>query len=235
MSAYGPIARTAGAPAVQLPPLNFLLRTNPSQALSIHHVTLPQTPLDLLGLLHVAFNEELERGRTYPQEGPMDLATFSAYFFAADVLIGVLVPASASSAIRTLDDARAGRTWTASVAGCYYVKPNYPGRSSHVSCQSDARERQRDRPRRQACNGGFFILPASRGKGCGTLLAESYVVNAPLLGYKASVFNLVYCSNEASVRYGDSTKPGTVADRARSGSGSGSVFRRSGEFRVSAD
>ncbi|KZV97836.1 hypothetical protein EXIGLDRAFT_729631 [Exidia glandulosa HHB12029] len=185
MSAYGAIVR-ANAPTAQLPPLSYPLKADPSLSLSIHHVTLAQTPPEVLQLLHVAFNEELERGRTYPQEGPMDLATYSAYFFAADVFIGVLVPAAAASAVHTLVEAQAGRPWSDCLAGAYYVKPNYPGRSAH------------------ACNGGFFVLPAARGKGCGSLLGQSYVINAPLLGYKASVFNLVYCSNEASVRLWDS-------------------------------
>ncbi|EJD40391.1 hypothetical protein AURDEDRAFT_70185 [Auricularia subglabra TFB-10046 SS5] len=188
MSAYGAITR-AGAPAVHLPPLAFPLTSDPTQLLAIHHVTLAETPQELLQLLHAGFNDELERGRTYPQEGPMDLAAFSAYYFAADVFIGVLVAKSGNATAQTLDAARGGRSWEESVAGCYYasnkakrVKPNYPGRSSHV------------------CNAGFFVLPVSRGKGCGSLLGQSYLVNAPLLGYKASVFNLVYTNNVASVR-----------------------------------
>lgn len=32
-----------------------------------------------------------------------------------------------------LEDARKGRPWADCTAGFYYVKPNYPGRSSHAS------------------------------------------------------------------------------------------------------
>lgn len=33
-----------------------------------------------------------------------------------------------------VEKARKGRTWEECVAGWYYVKPNYPGRASHVRC-----------------------------------------------------------------------------------------------------
>ena len=42
--------------------------------------------------------------------------------------------------------------------------------------------------------------PSQRGRGYGSLLADSYVHYAPRLGYQASVFNLVYVNNGASVR-----------------------------------
>lgn len=37
--------------------------------------------------------------------------------------------------------------------------------------------------------------------GYGSLLSQSYVHYAPKLGYQASVFNLVYVNNSASVKY----------------------------------
>jgi len=39
-----------------------------------------------------------------------------------------------------------------------------------------------------------------RGRGFGTSLAKSYLYYAPRLGYQASVFNLVYVNNIASVK-----------------------------------
>lgn len=47
-----------------------------------------------------------------------------------------------------------------------------------------------------------MVPPTHRGSGFGALLAKSYVHYAPLLGYQASVFNLVYVNNIASVKYG---------------------------------
>lgn len=50
------------------------------------------------------------------------------------------------------------------------------------------------------CNAGFLVVPRFRGMGVATRLARSFVKYAPLLGYKASVFNLVYVNNTASVK-----------------------------------
>jgi GNAT superfamily N-acetyltransferase len=67
-------------------------------------------------------------------------------------------------------------------AFAYYIKPNYPGRSSHL------------------CNGGFMVPSEARGMGLGRVAARSFCFYAPACGYKGSVFNLVYADNEASVR-----------------------------------
>lgn len=59
---------------------------------------------------------------------------FVNYFFASTTIIGILVPSNSDIAsLDTIDKARAGRSWEECAGGCYYVKPNYPGRSSHVS------------------------------------------------------------------------------------------------------
>lgn len=65
----------------------------------------------------------------------MTLDEFKNYFFGATTIIGVLSPAGTDpKTVQTLEDAHAGRDWKECIAGCYYIKPNYPGRSSHVSC-----------------------------------------------------------------------------------------------------
>ena len=53
----------------------------------------------------------------------------------------------------------------------------------------------------QICNAGFLVPPSQRGHGIGSVLARSYLHYGPRLGYEASVFNLVYVNNVASVRY----------------------------------
>lgn len=64
----------------------------------------------------------------------MTLDEFKNYFFGASTIIGVLSPAGTDPAtVQTLEDAHAGRDWKECIGGCYYIKPNYPGRSSHVS------------------------------------------------------------------------------------------------------
>jgi len=43
----------------------------------------------------------------------------------------------------------------------------------------------------------------ARGRGVGKALGESYLYYAPRLGYRYSVFNLVYANNMASLRIWD--------------------------------
>lgn len=49
----------------------------------------------------------------------------------------------------------------------------------------------------QNCNGGFIVPHATRGKGASHALAKGFIIYAPKLGYRASVFNLVYASESA--------------------------------------
>ncbi|KAL9940135.1 hypothetical protein V8E36_000840 [Tilletia maclaganii] len=217
MSAYGAIVRTDPAAESPLPSSLWPTR-NAEVKLSVHHLNLASTlalPLDaeggtLLEHLRSTFANTLADGRTYPQE---DLdgfrgegQAFEAHFFAADVFVGVIESADdvgqyEGAAIDgttdgklyvregatgvVVDAARRGRTWKEAVAGFYYVKPNYPGRSSHI------------------CNGGFVVSPLQRGLSIGHTLGKSYLHYAPQLGYRGSVFNLVYVNNVASVRIWD--------------------------------
>ena len=48
---------------------------------------------------------------------------------------------------------------------------------------------------------GFLVWPEFRGRGIGTLLVRSFIRIAPSLGYKASLFNLVYDDNPGHVIY----------------------------------
>ena len=70
----------------------------------------------------------------------------------------------------------------ADVLGCFYVKPNFPGRCGHI------------------CNGGFITNPKYRGLGIGKFMGESFKRLAKDLGYRASLFNLVFANNTSSVR-----------------------------------
>ncbi|KAG5652850.1 hypothetical protein H0H81_003413 [Sphagnurus paluster] len=193
MSAYGSIKRSSAANAALSPKLWPVASTASSES---HHVTtyhltlsIAQRLESLLAYLSAVFAQEVEDGLTYPQEGDMDRAAFEAYFFAADVFVGITCERGAVQLDETreevepdIEKARAGRTWEECVAGFYYIKPNYPGRSSHI------------------CNAGFVVPPVQRGKGYGRVLALSYVEYAPQLGYQASVFNLVYVNNVASIK-----------------------------------
>ncbi|KAJ3368831.1 hypothetical protein GGF31_006119 [Allomyces arbusculus] len=189
-SAYGSVAKPAmdnvdpAKLAAVLKTLRFHPPSRPDSVLAIVPVPCarPLSPT-LLAYLQSLLNHEIRAGNTYPQEFEVDAAGFSAYFLSADAFLAILW--SESQALPTSDTIT---TWTADqcaahIAGMFYVKQNYPGRSSHI------------------CNGGFITAPQFRiGLGVGRAMALSFLRVAPLLGYRASVFNLVYTSNEASVR-----------------------------------
>ncbi len=55
--------------------------------------------------------------------------------------------------------------------GSFYIKPNYPGRSSHV------------------CNAGFLVTEKARNRGVGMVLGRQYLEWAPkLVCMRASEF-----------------------------------------------
>lgn len=138
-----------------------------------------QVPRTLLACLCDQLNKEIENGDTYPMTGLMSTDQFATYWFqnfAAVMLWGT---------IESTHELLEGSHWNAECLGSYYIKPNYPGRSSHI------------------CNAGFLVTNAARNKGVGRLLGESYLDWAPKLGYTYSVFNLVYETNVASCRIWD--------------------------------
>ncbi|KAJ1306185.1 hypothetical protein OPQ81_010894 [Rhizoctonia solani] len=187
MSAYGTISTPSNHSKEPLKTLNYIVQKEPEKSILVIHLTKENAPDGLVELLHKEFEEELECGRTYPQEGPMDRAAFEAYFFAADVFVGLIIQSQETLALQNenIERVRAGRSWEECIVGSYYVKPNYPGRSSHI------------------CNAGFVVRTQFRRLGLGNLLGQSYVRNAPQLGYKASVFNLVYANNIGSLAIWD--------------------------------
>ena len=69
------------------------------------------------------------------------------------------------------------------LAGAYYLKPNFPGRSAHIA------------------NAGYAVDARWRGRGIGRLLVEDSIRRAPALGFDAIQFNLVYASNPARALY----------------------------------
>jgi len=68
------------------------------------------------------------------------------------------------------------------VLGTFYIKPNYPGRCSEI------------------CNSGFITNCKFRRKGVATICGRAYLRMAKDLGYRASVFNLVFDINKPSIR-----------------------------------
>lgn len=151
---------------------------------------------------------------------------FSAYFLSYDLIVGILIDASKLSRLSgdSIDVPASGLALAASMvaevlhvdelsttfdrshdwekvyAFSYYIKPNYPGRSSHL------------------CNAGFVVPPATRGLGLGGVAGKSFLSYAPRCGYRGSVFNLVYQTNEASVKIWERLgfeKVGKIPDAGR--------------------
>ncbi|VVT48446.1 uncharacterized protein SAPINGB_P001783 [Magnusiomyces paraingens] len=214
-------------PALREQTLNHpLVPTELTLADGTHAVAFPLTsqdyiPLSLLTHLTDEFNEEIERGQTYPLESPLTPEGFKTYWmgdFTAIVLKGTLaefektaasqhaVPGSSASVTPSdpshlyenyHEEENAKSThakataliprdadWGTIFLGTFHVLPNYPGRSSHV------------------CNCGFLVSSLARGSPLkvGSAMGKLYLEWAPKLGYTYSVYNLVYETNEYSVR-----------------------------------
>ncbi|OWF37165.1 L-azetidine-2-carboxylic acid acetyltransferase [Mizuhopecten yessoensis] len=103
-----------------------------------------------------------EEGDCFPSEDLSNVEDFRAYYPLFDLFV--------------CRDVTSGE-----VIGSLYVKPTFPGRSSHI------------------CNAGFAVKKSFRGKGMGRFLAGHYLQIARDLGFQASLFRLVFASNEASV------------------------------------
>ncbi|MGD0083699.1 MAG: GNAT family N-acetyltransferase [Acidimicrobiales bacterium] len=67
--------------------------------------------------------------------------------------------------------------------GAYYLKPNFAPRAGHIA------------------NAGYVVAGEARGRGIGRALLRDTVWRAPLLGFRAVQFNLVFASNPARGLY----------------------------------
>lgn len=142
--------------------------------------------------IHTLLNDIIKDGNTYPIEEELDVAGFEAYY--CPHFIAVLFDGHVA------DVQQGPLLGENSVMGAFYIKPNYVGRSSHI------------------CNGGFIVKPEFRGLGCGDFMGESYVEWAPRLGFKSSIFNLVYANNPGSYRIWDKlgfTRIGVIPQAGR--------------------
>ncbi|KAF2704245.1 hypothetical protein K504DRAFT_450974 [Pleomassaria siparia CBS 279.74] len=165
-------------------PRPVTLRDRVTIATIVPFLTSDQVPHTLLAYLSDQFSREIEKGDTYPMINPLPLEAFGPYWFG--IFGAIMILGDLPGGVDDLHHmARAGCDWEKLCLGSFYIKPNYPGRSSHV------------------CNGGFLVTDASRNRGVGRLMGETYLEWAPRLGYTYSVFNLVYETNVASCRIWD--------------------------------
>lgn len=108
-------------------------------------------------------------GKTYPQNQPLSQAEFATYWLNQDAFV---VRASVEDATHQPKE----------VLGGFYLKPNFPGRCSHV------------------CNAGFIVQPGLRGQGIGRFMGEAMLEIAANLGYEGVMFNLVFETNIPSIQ-----------------------------------
>jgi len=71
----------------------------------------------------------------------------------------------------------------ARLVGAYYLRPNFVGRAAHIA------------------NAGYVVGAPWRRRGIGRLLVEDSIDRAPVLGFDAIQFNLVFESNPARALY----------------------------------
>lgn len=112
--------------------------------------------------LYKIVKKVIEDGLTYPFESLDTVHEFRAYFLSHECFVCV-----------DKED---------KVLGGFYIKPNFPGRCSHV------------------CNGGFVVAEEFRVSGIGSFMCPLYLKIARDLGFEVSFFNLVFVSNEGSIK-----------------------------------
>ncbi|OVF07682.1 putative l-azetidine-2-carboxylic acid acetyltransferase [Clavispora lusitaniae] len=136
-----------------------------------------ELPPGLLAFLCDEFNMEVERGDTFAFFDTLHIDAFQNYWFGA--FAGVMVLGDAP----TLEGPK---QWEKYCLGTFFIKPNYPGRASHV------------------CTAGFLVNAGIRGKGIGRTLTDCFLQWAPRLGYTYCVFNLVFETNVPARRIWES-------------------------------
>jgi GNAT superfamily N-acetyltransferase len=182
-SGEGPYPTPYAPLPINITPRQVTLRDRSTTATLVPFSCPDQVPKTLLHYLCALLNREIEKGDTYPMMDELALESFGPYWFANFGAVMLLGEVSSVDHVWQMDKERVD--WSKQCLGSFYIKPNYPGRSSHV------------------CNGGFLVSDVARNRGVGRLMGEGYLEWAPLLGFTYSVFNLVYETNIASARIWD--------------------------------
>ncbi|KAJ1030613.1 hypothetical protein NDA18_001853 [Ustilago nuda] len=175
--AYGHVPRPAGSDASTLRPRLYAL---PERAQSQERRAIVIVPFHVDGVEQSAYAAAACLGEKKALRPPRAL---TEYLASLSALSSTAVPEEGLgvSDVSSLPDL-SSLEYTSEVGSYYYIKPNYPGRSSHL------------------CNAGFVVPPTGRGLGLGGVLGRSFLHFGPAAGYKGSVFNLVYVNNMASVK-----------------------------------
>lgn len=153
-----PILYKVDEAAHKFTPSHVTLHDGTTPATILPFTSLTQVPPSLVAFLHAQLSAEIEGGDTYPMLEALPLEAFGPYWF------GVFGAVMLKGNIKSTEDVKSLEIdWNQECLGSFYVKPNYPGRSSHV------------------CNAGFLVTNAARNKGVGKLLGKQYLDWAPKL------------------------------------------------------
>jgi hypothetical protein len=131
-SAYGKIDRPKEYDSLKLNELLPIETTTKSnKQVSVHSLaTLLQQLEDeskLIAYLQSLLNKEIEAGNTYPQKHPLNSSEFKSYFLSGDAFVVI-------NGGKTLADDFYNNL-KENVLGTFYIKPNFPGRCSHVTIE----------------------------------------------------------------------------------------------------
>eukprot|EP00970_Alexandrium_tamarense_P012914 scaffold3159_cov191-Alexandrium_tamarense.AAC.2 len=122
----------------------------------------------------------IREGRSWPfEEEFSSVEQYSGYFLSHTAFV-------VRALNNGMDASKRNSSSKGEILGCFYIKPNFPGRCSHI------------------CNGGFIVAPRFRGLGVGRLMGNVFLRASRDLGYKSSYFNLVFKSNPGSIHLWES-------------------------------
>ena len=129
-SAYGKIERPKTYDAAKLQSLLPIERTTKTnRIISVHSLASllksDEETSRLISYLRELLNYEIQSGNTYPQQYPLSLSEFQNYFLAGDTFIAL--DGDKTQSKESLNNLEEG------VLGTFYIKPNFPGRCSHVN------------------------------------------------------------------------------------------------------
>jgi ribosomal protein S18 acetylase RimI-like enzyme len=118
--------------------------------------------------LRALYEVIVKEGVSYPHDQILDEEGFRDYW-----VTGKFTVVACAKNCYKKDDEQA-------IAGAFYLKPNWPGRASHVA------------------NAGFIVAPSWRRRGLARLLATTMLDCAKAQGYRSVLFNLVFAENHAA-------------------------------------
>lgn len=138
-------------------------------------VTLDEMRPDESEAVRALFNTVIHEGDSYPQMVPLTPEGFADYWLKGDAFV-----------VRLSQEMEAVSKQLSAIVGAFYIKPNFPGRCSHI------------------CNAGFIVAPEMRGQGLGRIMGEVMLLLARDRGYRAVMYNLVFETNAPSLKIWES-------------------------------